>query len=110
MADLTERVALVTGGLGGIGSAVAELFVREGATVIVTDLGPLGTRTPPPGATYRALDVTDEAAWQALAEEIRGAHGRLDVLVHSAGIAVSRPLLDTSVEEFRRVQETNTTA
>jgi len=110
VARLTERIALVTGGLGGIGAAVAHLFAGEGATVLVTDLGPLGTRTVPPGATYRTLDVTDESAWHALAEEIRRDHGRLDVLVHSAGIAVSRPLLDTSPDEFRRVQETNTTA
>lgn len=107
MGRLTERVALVTGGLGGIGSAVAGLFVNEGATVIVTDLGPHGTVV---GAAYRTLDVTDEASWRALAEEVRAEHGRLDVLVHAAGIAMSRPLLDTSLDEFERLQRTNTTA
>ncbi|HEX6355993.1 SDR family oxidoreductase [Actinophytocola sp.] len=108
MGRLSGRVALVTGGLGGIGSATAHLFAREDATVVVTDLAAHGP--VPPSATYRTLDVTDDAGWQALAENLRAEHGRLDVLVHTAGIAMSRPLLDTSPEEFRRVQETNTTA
>lgn len=104
MDRLSGRVALITGGLGGLGAATAELFAREGATVVVTDLAPGG-----PHAGYRSLDVTDEGSWQALAAEILATHGRLDVLVHCAGIAVSRPLLETSLEEFQRVQETNTT-
>jgi NAD(P)-dependent dehydrogenase (short-subunit alcohol dehydrogenase family) len=105
---LSGRVALITGGLGGLGAATARLFAGEGAIVIVTDLSADPTE-PPPGATYRSLDVTDENAWQALAEDVRAERGRVDVLVHCAGIAVSRLLLETSVEEFRRVQETNTT-
>jgi NAD(P)-dependent dehydrogenase (short-subunit alcohol dehydrogenase family) len=105
---LSGRVALITGGLGGLGAATARLFAGEGAIVIVTDLSADPTE-PPPGATYRSLDVTDENAWQALAVDVRAEHGRVDVLVHCAGIAVSRLLLETSVEEFRRVQETNTT-
>lgn len=107
MDRLAGRIALITGGLGGLGAATADLFAREGATVVVTDLGP-GNATVSPGA-YRPLDVTDEASWQALAEYLRTEHGRLDVLVHAAGIAVSKPLLETSVEEFQRVQLTNTT-
>lgn len=108
MGRLSERVALVSGGLGGLGAATARLFASEGATVIVADLRPSGTDLPP-GATYRTLDVTDETSWQALAEDVRTEHGRLDVLVHTAGIAVSRPLLETSLDEFDRVQRTNTT-
>lgn len=104
MERLSGRVALVTGGLGGLGAAVAALFAREGATVIVTDLHPTPTG-PPPGAVYRSLDVTDEASWQALAAEIQA----VDVLVHCAGIAMSKPLLETSLAEFQRVQLTNTT-
>jgi 3alpha(or 20beta)-hydroxysteroid dehydrogenase len=102
MDRLAGRIALITGGLGGLGGATADLFTQEGATVVVTDLGP-------GDATYRSLDVTDEASWQALADDLRAEHGRVDVLVHAAGIAVSAPLLETSVEEFQRVQLTNTT-
>lgn len=104
MDRLSGRVALVTGGLGGLGAATASLFAREGATVIATDLHP-GPAEPPPGAVYRSLDVTDEASWRALASEVRS----VDVLVHCAGIAMSKPLLETSLEEFQRVQLTNTT-
>lgn len=108
MTRLSERVALVTGGLGGLGAATVRLFASEGATVIAADLPPAAAELPP-GVTYRALDVTDESSWQALAEDIRAEHGRLDVLVHSAGIAMSRPLLDTSLADFDRVQRINTT-
>jgi 3alpha(or 20beta)-hydroxysteroid dehydrogenase len=108
MDRLAGRIAIVTGGLGGLGAATVELFAREGATVVATDLHPGGAALPP-GVTYRSLDVTDEASWQALTAEVRATHGRLDVLVHCAGIAVSKPLLETSLEEFKRVQETNTT-
>jgi 3alpha(or 20beta)-hydroxysteroid dehydrogenase len=101
MGRLTGRIALVTGGLGGLGAATAELFAREGATVIVTDVRE--------SATCRPLDVADEGSWQALADEVRASHGRLDVLVHCAGIAVSKPLLETSLAEFQQVQLVNTT-
>jgi NAD(P)-dependent dehydrogenase (short-subunit alcohol dehydrogenase family) len=107
MERLSGRIALVTGGLGGLGAATATLFAAEGATVIVTDLGPRGAA--PPGAVYRTLDVTDETSWLALAEDLRTQHGRVDALVHCAGIAVSKPLLETSLDEFQRVQTTNTT-
>jgi NAD(P)-dependent dehydrogenase (short-subunit alcohol dehydrogenase family) len=112
MNRLSRRIALVTGGLGGLGSATARLFAEEGATVIATDLPPQDAELAsamPPGVTYRTLDVTDETAWSTLAEILRGDYGRLDVLVHAAGTAVSRPLLETSLEEFQRVQRINTT-
>ena len=105
MDQLSGKIALVTGGLGGLGSAIAHRFAAEGATVLVTDLAPEAPRVP---GTYRSLDVTDEAAWAALADHLRGEHGRLDVLVHTAGTAVSRPLADTPLAEFERVQRINT--
>jgi NAD(P)-dependent dehydrogenase (short-subunit alcohol dehydrogenase family) len=101
MGRLAGRVALVTGGLGGLGAATAELFAREGATVVVADVRET--------ATCRSLDVTDEESWLALADELRDSHARVDILVHCAGIAVSKPLLETSLEEFQRVQQVNTT-
>jgi 3alpha(or 20beta)-hydroxysteroid dehydrogenase len=100
---LADKVALVTGGLGGLGSATARLFADEGATVIVTDLSPQSTE-----AGCSALDVTDETAWHALTETVLSDYGRLDVLVHTAGMAVSRPLLETPLDEFERAQRINT--
>lgn len=105
MNRLAGKVALITGGLGGLGSAVADRFAGEGATVVVTDLAPAGLDVP---GAYHSLDVTDETAWAALADHLHSEYGRLDVLVHTAGIAVSRALLDTSLAEFDRVQRVNT--
>ena len=59
------------------------------------------------GATYHHLDVTDEAAWNALVDEVLAAHGRLDVLVNNAGIFLSRPIVDMPLEDYRRVIEVN---
>ncbi|MBP2326067.1 NAD(P)-dependent dehydrogenase (short-subunit alcohol dehydrogenase family) [Kibdelosporangium banguiense] len=71
--------------------------------MIVTDLHPQST-----DARYATLDVTDEAAWYALIDTVRNDYGRLDVLVHTAGMAVSQPLLETTLDEFERVQRVNT--
>lgn len=104
---LSGKVSLVTGGLGGLGSATARLFADEGSTVIVADLHPHSTDIPP-GARYWPLDVSDETAWSALTDRLLDDYGRLDTFVHTAGIATSRPLLDTSLAEFERVQRINT--
>jgi NAD(P)-dependent dehydrogenase (short-subunit alcohol dehydrogenase family) len=84
---LAGKVALVTGARQGIGAAVAELFVEEGATVVACDLddsGEAGERL-----VRRVLDVGDWAAWEQLAAELDAAYGRLDVLVNNAGVVGS---------------------
>ena len=98
MNRLDGRVAVVTGGASGIGAAIVERFREEGATVAVVDLA---------DTADHACDVTDPAAVSAAFDEIAGVHGRIDVLVTSAGIAHVGTLESTSAEDFDRVYAVN---
>ena len=108
---LAGKVALITGGARGQGAAEAELFAAEGAQVIVADvLDQAGEQTAAgigDAAAYRHLDVTDEAAWHALAAEIVDQHGRLDVLVNNAGIYRNAAITDMTEETYRQVIDIN---
>ncbi|WP_417586303.1 SDR family oxidoreductase [Pararhodobacter oceanensis] len=84
MPRLHQKTALVTGGARGIGAAIAQAFVNEGAAVILTDIdteagAAMAARI---GAEFLPLDVTREDDWEAVAAQ----HPRLDVLVNNAGI------------------------
>lgn len=87
---LDGKVAIVTGGASGIGRATALNFVAEGATVVAADLNLEGAeetaRRAGGNCLARSLDVSSEAAWAALVDEVLEACGRLDVLVNGAGI------------------------
>jgi NAD(P)-dependent dehydrogenase (short-subunit alcohol dehydrogenase family) len=89
--DLNGHVAVVTGGAQGIGQAIVERFVASGATVEIWDLdGDLAQETASGigGAVHaRAVDVTDAGGVMAAAKAAESAHGPLDILVTSAGIA-----------------------
>jgi NAD(P)-dependent dehydrogenase (short-subunit alcohol dehydrogenase family) len=101
------KVALVTGGLSGIGRAVAERLAEEGAIVVAADivaaLGPLGADP----LSFAHLDVADPASAAALLRQIEQAHGQLDVLVNSAGIGRNIPFLDTPLDTFDQVIAVN---
>jgi NAD(P)-dependent dehydrogenase (short-subunit alcohol dehydrogenase family) len=107
------KVALVTGATGGLGQAISELFHAEGATVYLTDIdrergeslaASLGDR-----ARFLVLDVTDETSWSAAMGKLRTDGVELTTLVNCAGAALRSPLVDTSVEDFRRLVELNLT-
>ena len=95
MGRVESKVALITGGASGIGRACAEALAREGALVVISDVqddkGP-GVAAEITGAggnaEYLHHDVTREDDWIAVMAEIDKRHGRLDVLVNNAGIAV----------------------
>jgi NAD(P)-dependent dehydrogenase (short-subunit alcohol dehydrogenase family) len=93
---------LVTGGVSGIGAASADRLASEGATVVVGDLNVDG----PDGNALR-LDVADPQSVDNVVAAILDRHGRLDCLVHSAGVARTLPFLDTPVEEFDRILAVN---
>ncbi len=109
-----DKVALVTGAAKGIGAACASMLAGHGAKVIVTDIdeqeaGMVVDAIAQDGGTaeFMALDVTEEAQWQASIGAVVERHGGLDVLVNNAGIAVVHSLLETSLEEWRRVHAVN---
>jgi len=107
MSDLKGRVALVTGGARGIGAAAARALADKGAKVLVTDiLDGSETAAKVDGAFFRH-DVTVEADWIAAVSEAQARFGGLDILVNNAGIYWMKSILQTSLEEFRHMQQIN---
>ncbi len=84
--ELSEKVGVVTGGCNGIGRAIAETLAREGATVVVFDLGP--DNAPAGVALKLKVDVSDEQAVAAGFAAVDQRYGRLDFLVNNAGIDI----------------------
>lgn len=114
MNRLDGRVALITGGLRGIGLAIARRFVAEGAQVLLADLDP--TESDAVAATiaslggkaaYISANVTDEAAWQAIAEHMRATYGAAHILVNNAGIDLTGAVETLSLEAWRRIMAIN---
>jgi 2-dehydro-3-deoxy-L-rhamnonate dehydrogenase (NAD+) len=101
---VSTRAAIVTGGAGGLGQAMARRFLADGLMVAVADLDPGGLD----GAVPVPVDVTDATSAQAMAETVLERFGRIDVLVNNAGIAgPSAPVADYPVEDWHRVVEVN---
>ena len=105
---LKDKVAVVTGGRGGIGQAVCERFSREGAIVYAADIHP-GALSLPDNTSYIELDVTSEQSVASLAATIEKAHGRVDILVNAAGIEIEKTIERTSLEEWNRIFAVNVT-
>lgn len=99
-ASMAGRVALVTGGASGIGAATVDLLRAAGATVVAADLRA--------GAGIEALDVTDEAAVDALVAAIVERHGRLDLAANVAGTpGVFADVADSSTTDWRSTLAVN---
>jgi len=108
--SLSGQVAVITGGAGGLGLAIAGQLGRAGATVAVADIapGPAGQavdalRAQGVDAYHHLVDVTDHRSVDALAEAVRQRHGRIDILVNNAGFPVDRPLVQMEDEAWHQV-------
>lgn len=109
---LEGKVALVTGGAGGIGQAAARALAARGARVALAgrDLEALRAVALPGGSPLAVpLDVRDPRAWEGAVATVLAAFGRLDVLVHNAGVVEVGPLDAASPERLRAVVDTNLT-
>lgn len=99
---LHEKVALVTGAANGIGRAVVELFVKEGATVFASDIAS-PARAYSAGIEAMQLDVTSEPDWASVVDAIVRTHGRLDVLINNAGIIAYEPLHELGMSAWMKM-------
>lgn len=110
---MSARVALVTGGGRGIGLATARRFLEEGWQVALLDVDPdvlaSGGASLPSPVFDLLCDVSDSAAVAEAIRRVRERFGRLDALVNNAGIAIFKPLLDTTEEDWNRVLAVNLT-
>jgi NAD(P)-dependent dehydrogenase (short-subunit alcohol dehydrogenase family) len=104
MSRLEGKVCVITGVAGGIGSATAQAFAREGARVVGVDLAEHSI-----GELALCADVADEDAVRSVYARAREELGRIDVLFNNAGISPSddASVLDTSLEAWERVQAVN---
>jgi NAD(P)-dependent dehydrogenase (short-subunit alcohol dehydrogenase family) len=112
--DLHGKTALVTGGSGGIGRRVALAYVQAGAQVAIADwnsdtlqkvtgeIAAAGGKVVPINC-----DVTQPAQVTGMLEQVTAELGGIDIAVCNAGIVTITPMLDMSVEEFQRIQNTN---
>lgn len=106
MFDLTGKVAIITGAASGIGAAIAQRFVKAGATVIAADIADAAGEVEAWGCRFRRTDVSQPDEVAALCQHAIDAFGRLDVMVNNAGIASGHPLAQSDPvrsERFWRV-------
>ncbi len=116
MGRLEGKVAIVTGGAGGIGSATGQLFCEEGAKVVLVDheasamaAACAGIRKAVPGAQLSEIliDVGVEDSAAQIVAEAKRAFGRIDVLVNNAGIRSYEPLAEAKRETWERIIAVN---
>ena len=109
--DLTNKLALITGGGTGLGLGIAEAFVQAGARVVITgrreEVLQHACQQLGPAATYQVNDVADLATLPGLVADIERQFGPLDTLVNNAGINLKKHTLEVTDAEFQAIIQTN---
>jgi NAD(P)-dependent dehydrogenase (short-subunit alcohol dehydrogenase family) len=100
MSSLNDKIVLITGAAGAVGGAVVQAVRAAGGTAIASDIAAAR-------GIDAALDVTSEADWQRLGEDIERRHGRLDGLVNAAGIVALGSVEDLDFATWRKVLSVN---
>jgi NAD(P)-dependent dehydrogenase (short-subunit alcohol dehydrogenase family) len=109
LADLNGRVAVVTGGASGIGKAVAQLLIAEGANVVIADVeeGALAPAAEEIGAVGIRTDVSDLASVQALAAAAVERFGTVHIVVNNAGVAPKAMIQNATIDDWRWLIDVN---
>jgi 3alpha(or 20beta)-hydroxysteroid dehydrogenase len=111
MGKFDGKVVLITGGARGMGAAHAQAFVKEGAKVAISDIlveegenlaAELGEQVK-----FYQHDVTNQAEWETVVDDIENTFGPIHVLVNNAGIVLMKSILDMTEEEYRKVIDIN---
>lgn len=112
MGRLQDKVAIITGAASGMGAKSAELFAKEGAKVVVTDIQTDGINSvaetiDSAGGTALALklDVTSEADWKDVIAKTKETFGKIDVLVNNAGIATEKTMANMEMDEWNKITD-----
>ena len=119
--DLTGKVAMITGGAGAIGSALAKAMIEHGANVLLADVQDFGEQKAKamnkevgasdadPSTAGVTLDVTNEASVERAVRKAVDLFGRLDIVVNCAGQMCKKPTFDLTSEEFNTLFNTHVT-
>lgn len=107
---LSRKVALVTGAGGGIGKAIADKLAKEGANVVLTDIAEdrlieANASFKSDISTYAICDVTNTESIAAAFKKACVEFGGIDIVVHSAGLAISKPLEETTDKDWNILQD-----
>lgn len=112
---LENKIAIITGAARGIGKGAAEIFCKEGATVIIWDLLDAGEETAQElrnqgfSCEFMKISTTDAPGIETAAREVKEKYGRIDILVNNAGITRDKTLLKMSHLEWQQVIDVNLT-
>lgn len=116
MGRLDHKIAIITGAASGMGLAGAQLFAREGASVVMTDLSEAALHAAAQEITEQGgevlpltHDVSSPESWTAVVEATMSRYGRVDVLVNNAGIHMRKGILEAELDDWNTVLAVNLT-